>query len=602
MPVREFHGELDPPAKDTMTVRMPDGTLVRNVPVGTTKAELARRVGKARPFTGELDKPKVKPFTGKLDEETSAADAFYRQRGLAPGHPLFASFNTPEQEAEMIPKIGGVVGAMAVPGAGWGALALQSLGAFAGAGGGELLRQKITGEEIDPGKAIKTGATEGAGNLVGGGVLKGLGGVAHHIFSSGPLPELGKQARQFAAQQDAPFPLGLTQPSGLQRLTGRMLGGRVANQQQAIKLAQSLNQSVGAFTSKARPIDEAAVRGQAFLRKVFEPGETALRNTFAHYRGVVGDQTPIPTRNTLDAALQATERLANRGQTTGGLYQRLRTMLKRNPDALTTEEFDELYGAIIKQSFSSTARAGGEGRLMLEAITRDLDEFGKPKGIAFGEEMAMAQKMRDQFRNLRNIPGLERLAADFGKGGAAGTRNWMNELFANPNGKALAEFRKLNPDLYTELADSWLAGNIDRFSQRSMDGLGRYLDGAAFRQWFDKSRKGLETIYGPEQVTALNNFSAYAAFMSSGVGKVGSKLSPADMLFSGGAGMTALGAGQPGLIIPAEAAAWLLARGVTDPRSHLFRIFTEGFSPATRASMLRLGQVGGQSTAREASE
>ncbi len=600
MPVKEFHGELDPPTKNTMTVRLPDGTLVQNVPAGTTKAELARRLGKVRPFTGKLDHELAESLEAKSDMVPVPQGVQNRWNAVAPGvvKPEYDKTHV----ANALPIAGGIAGGLLSGGTGWGALALSSLGAGGGAALGTFGKQAMLDEPLDAKAAGEEGLKTGAGNLIGGTVLKSLGTAANQIFSSKALPALGKQAQQFAAQQGAPFPLGLTQPSRLQRLTGRMLGGRVANQQQAIKLAQELNRTVGTFTSNARPIDEAAVRGQAFLRKVFEPGETALRNTFAHYRTVIGDQMPIPTRNTLDAAQQVTERLANRGQTTGGLYQRLRTMIKRNPDSLTTEEFDELYGAIIKQSFSSTARAGGEGRLMLEAITRDLDEFGKPKGIAFGEEMAMAQKMREQFRNLRDIPGLERLAADFGKGGAAGTRNWMNELFTDPNGKALAEFRKLSPELYTELADSWLAGNIDRFSQKSIENYGRYLDGAAFRQWFDKSRKGLVTIFGPEQVTALDNFSAYAAFMSSGVGKVGSKLTPADMLFSGGAGMTALGAGQPGLIIPAEAAAWVLARGVTDPKSHLFRIFTDGFSPATRASMLRMGQLSGQAAARESGE
>src|SRR5256885_7928170 len=153
---------------------------------------------------------------------------------------------------------------------------------------------------------------------------------------------------------------------------------------------------------------------------------------FRSYTEAVGADSPVPTTNTLAAVQKAADMLENRGQTTGGLYQRLRTILKRAPGTYTPREFDELYGSIVKQAFTSKAGAGGEGQLLLQGITKDLDEFGANSGFSFAQDILKSNAIRDQFREVRKNPQLERLATEFNaQGGTRGSIDCMKCRFSD---------------------------------------------------------------------------------------------------------------------------------------------------------------------------
>ena len=574
---------------------------------GILPAEQAALLAEARK-RGLVDseEPTSQPVS-KPNDTVATPEASKARLGSLMG---FTPQNTPEQFASFsksdvataLPFAGGMAGAMMIPGTGLGALALQSLGAAGGATAGELGRQAISGEAIDPIKAGKEGAIQGAGNLVGGGSIKALGATARAMFSS-KFDEGAKAAAKAAEEMGAPFPAGQVSPSTLQKAGSQLTLGRFANQHQAVRVAQHLNRTVGTLTEKAQVFDEAALTGQQFLREVFGEGETAIRNAFTKYGTAVGKETPIPTANTLVAVQQAADRLAARGQTAGGLYQRLRTILKKNPNSLTTEEFDELYGGIIKQSFSSKGRAGGEGRILLDAITQDLDNFGRQAGVKFGEDIAAASKIREQYRALRDIPQLKKLSEEFGGMGAArGSIDWMNTLFRKENGAALGKLRELNPSLYHDLADAWLARHIDSFTQHTQGNIGKVLNGDRMRVWFEQNSDTIKEIFGGPQHKALDNFSLYARYMSAAARRADTGVTGGQAVASGlltsGLGGGAFMSGALPLVIPTEAAAFVLARGVTKPGSTLFRLFTEGFSEPMKATMRRAGQFAGQAGAR----
>lgn len=619
----------------------------------------------AEVFTGELDKPQVEEFTGKLDQPAQPQGYTAAQLGLDPklygpnwrgfpsnqkvGPPLPVFQNqvtadlsihgggqleTPQdvtrgamqevaqnvapgdqaipfaqseqkQNAAIPAVLAGLTQlAVPIPGSGFAPLALQSLVAGMGAGTGEFLRQNREHEPINPTQAAKVGGTTALGNFAGGTILKGLGAASKAIFST-PLDQSQKQAAQFAREQGVPFPLSSAAPGSaagnIQQGTRAFISGDIKTQLDANKVTTYLNNTVGRMTEKANVFDDAARQGQEFLRQVFEPGETAYKNAFANYTEAVGADTPIPTTSTLVAIQKAADMLENRGQTTGGLYQRLRTILKKAPETFTPREFDELYGAVIKQAFNSKGAAGGEGKLVLNGIVEDLDSLGKLTGnVNFADDIAKASALREQFRELRKIPQLERLATEMGdRGGTRGTIDWMNSLFSSGNGKALAKLRDLNPQLYHDLADAWLARQIDNAAGYSKGGISRTVDGEALRTWFEQNQDKIREIFGAPQAKALDNFSIYAKYMTGAVERSADKttFNPINLAVRGSAAAGAL-AYKPAIVLAGEPASFILARGLADPNSALFKAFTEGFSPATRSFAIKAGGLAGQQGTR----
>ena len=567
-----------------MDVQMPDGTLIRNVPEGTTKAELQRKLGGNKPQFSERQQQ------------------IYRQHGLLP------SKYSKEQEADMIPAIAGVAGALAVPGAGWGALVMQGLGAFGGATAGELWRQALVGEELDVPQAQKRGLVEGGATVVGGGILKALGAGASKLFSTKLTPDQ-MIAAKFAKEQKAPFPLLAAAPgskAGMTQQASRgMLAGDLRTHADATKVAQFLNRNVNGVATElapgASPTAEAARKGQQYLRSVFEPGETQLRATFDDLAKAVGPESAIPRDNTLSVARTVMENLKGRGEVRNPLYTRLRNIfakgVNRSPTQ-TIQEMNDFLRGVQDDSFVRGTKWAEEGKQVMDAVVKDLDNYGKNYGLNFADEYGKATTVRAEFRKLKEIPGLLQLSKELGtKGAKPGDLAWMETLFRKGNGKALAEIRKLNPDLYHELADSWLASNLNSFSKESTGVIGRQLDGTSLRSWFTGNKDFIKEAFGAPQYQALDNFSLYASYMQKASRMADQPaLGPGEFLLRAGSEAAAAVKGTP-IVLAGEPAAYVLAKGLSDPSSRLFKLFTEGFSPATRKAMLRIGEVSGQAIA-----
>ena len=56
--------------------------------------------------------------------------------------------------------------------------------------------------------------------------------------------------------------------------------------------------------------------------------------------------------------------------------------------------------------------------------------------------------------------------------------------------------------------------------------------------------------------------------------------------------------GAVGVIIPGEGAAFVLARGLNDPSSGLFKLFTKGISAKTRGLWIKAAGISGQAVGR----
>jgi hypothetical protein len=505
------------------------------------------------------------------------------------------------QERLKVP-LAATAASIAVPGSGWLALAMQSLMGGAGATVGELHRQEQGNFPTDVKGALEEGGKSAATGFAVGTALKGLGAAAKAIFST-PLPGPAGKAAQFARDEGVPFPLSSAVPgsgaSRTQTAARGLLPGEIRTQVDANRVSQFLNQRVGTIVNGAAPLDEAALKGQQYLRQAFEPGETVYTQTFQNLRKTVGDDTAIPLTETTKVLDGVSDALKQRGEMKA-VFNRIRNIQKGGATEQTVQQLDELYSGLLKDT-ARNANARREANVVLSAIGKDIDSVAKEFGMSFSDDVAAAKAVRDQFRELRNIPQLERLSQPFGeRGGTLGSRQWMTELFSNPNGKALAELRTRNPELYHELADSYLASNINRFSKPMKDGVGRALDGTALRAWYEQNEGALKLIYGAPQAKALDNFSTYAKYMAGAVDRAANPArissDPAALLTRGVAEAAALKL-NPAIMVPGEAASYVLAKGLSDPSSQLFKVFTEGFSPATRSFVIKSGQLGSQAAA-----
>lgn len=580
-------------------VRMPDGTLIRNVPEGTTKAQLLEKLGKANAGAA-VSPPKREYSIGPSTSGLSPAESqqLMYDQVAAEADQIESEvpfFNRPSTQ-DLARKYGiPALASMLVPGSGLPALLAQSAVGGATSGGVTLAQQSLDKQPLDLTEAAKDAGATAGGNLAGGLALKGLGAAARKLFVT-PLTPEAQAAAEFAKQSKVPLPLSSAAPGSrgatAQRASDIPLLGNLTNQRDSNRVVQFLNSQVGTLSPKARPIQEAATQGQQFLRSVLDPGETTFRSTFGAFREAVGDVADVPLTNTRAALVNAAAALKQRGET-GALAKRITTVAKLNPESMSAQQLDDFYRGLLSDASRSS---GGQAEMnkILPAIAKDMDDFGKPFGLNFGDDIARANAVRDQYRELTKIPQLQALSRDVKDPG-----KWFTTLFDPGNGKALAKLRELNPELYHDLADSYVASNIQRFSKPVKDGFGTALDGKGLRAWYEQNADRLKLILGAPQAKAVDNFTNYAAHVNGAVerGVTGTSFDPVNALARLGA------SGSSSFISPyiaafGEPGSFVLARGLSDPSSWLFQMFTKGVSPSTASFWLKSSQLAGQSAAQ----
>jgi hypothetical protein len=596
-------------------VRMPDGTIVRNVPDGITQTELQRRVAAHQDRYGGVS---IGPDTSGLSPAESEQAMYKQVADEAAGVESQVPFFNRPSTSDLARKYGiPAVASLVVPGSGLPALLGQSAVAGAASGGVTLAQQSLDKQPLNYVEAAKDASLTAGGNLAGGLFLKGLGAAAKKLFVTPLTPEAQSAAdyvRGSTAIQPfdngtggigselvdippkAPFPLSSAAPgsrgAAAQKASNLPLLGNLANQADSNRVVQFLNSQVGTLTPTAKPIEEAAIQGQQFLRSVLDPGETAFRQAFGAYRDTVGDLTEIPLTNTRAALDQAANALRERGET-GALAKRIISVAKVDPESMSAQQLDDLYRGLLRDASKS---GGGQAEMnkVLPAIAQDMNEVGKSFGLNFAGDIANANTVRTQYKDLLKIPQLQALSKDVKDPG-----KWFTTLFDPGNGKVLGKLRELNPQLYHDLADSYVASNIQRFNKPVKDGFGTALDGTALRAWYQQNADRLKLILGAPQAKAIDNFTNYAAHVNSSIerGVTGKSFDPVNALARLGVsgGSTAI---SPYIAALGEPGSFVLARGLSDPNSWLFKLFTKGVNPSTANFWLKSSQLAGQTAAQ----
>lgn len=471
-----------------------------------------------------------------------------------------------------------VVPAMAVAGAvpsgGTSLLAIggAAVGAGLGATGGKLIEQKLEGKPLDLADAVGEGSHAAAWTAGGGLAFKALGGLASKIFS--PVSDEAKQAAKYAVENKLPL------PSAAQPGKAGMLGQyaeqatfptRIASINDAKKINTYLNTQTQALTKDAKVIDEVAQNGQQFFKNVFDTAKETGEGGFTKFLDTMGRDTMTAMHKTKPAIIDLMNKMKASGNTSNQLYQRLTRIVKQGTEDLPLEELDGLRSAIGRLAPKAKIRMADKEEL-INAIKADYDELGAQLGVSARDLVDEAIAKYAKFSGIKKAyPYLERFSKEFGeRGGTVGSKQWFGELFTERNANALNYIRKESPALYRELADTRLAQLLENSSVARTELFGKVLDGEKLLTELNQNKDTFLKIWGSDKYNVLKNFANYAKQVGETLKTKPMSGTEASMRIGGAVGGLSY---APQIYIPSESAAYLLAKGLSNPKSILFRAF-----------------------------
>lgn len=571
-------------------VRMPDGTIIRNVPEGFDKNILLQKYNASRPKG-------ISPGT-RITEASPVPEDFkppttgeqLAQFPAEPSQPLLQRTGpqiSRESARAALPALMGTAGAVTTGGLGLVPILGGALAAGAGQTGGELIKQKLETGETDLADAVGEGGEAALATAAGGFLFKGLGAVAKAAFTDVPAEALA--AARFAKKHKVPLPIA-GQPGKMalaqevaQKAT---LPARQTTINTAKKINSFINQTTARLTKEAKPIDEVAQSGQTFFRNIFKTAQEAGEGGFKKFTEQVGANSPVEISNFNEAAAIAITKLKERG-ISGALVSKLRLMQKNPTNA---QPLDAVEG--IRKELGKIARRDNKVKTivddLVEGIMKDYDNVGAQIGVNVRKLSEEARSKFSKFANMKKeYPQLERFSKQFGeRGGTFGSKQWFGELFTESNAKALNQIRKDAPALYRELSDSWLSNVIDRHTVAQTDIFGKVLDGEKLGKHIAQNEAAFKKILGSVKTRVLKNFANYAEQTKNVVStqRIGGQEAIERISAESAAAYFV-----PHIMVPSEGAAYVLAKGLSNPNSVLYKSFLKHHKVSKVGAQARLG-------------
>lgn len=490
-----------------------------------------------------------------------------------------------------------------------GLLASTAL-AGVGGGAGKLVEQQFKDEDMDLHDATVEGGKMALGTLGGGLIFKGLGKLAEKIFNPKALTQAEQRAAKFAEREGLPFPLSTGGGGAVQSgVSVTTLPARWATQKDAQSIAQFINRAAldeaPKLAPQAKPISQVVQKGKEFFQNIYFPAKEAGQEGFDKFVSTVGAPTPVRSANLARGVDDAIEALRTRGfitQTSTGMLRSSDKLgkyligLKQNP--VPTRTLDDME--VIRKKINNLGSRSEVKTIkdsLKESILKDYDDVGAQLGLSARELAEEAINKSAKFFQLkREFPELEFFAKNIDD------PKWLSLLFQGRNAKALTHIRNTSPELYKELTDTWLSNVIQTHARATNGVVGKVLDGPSLRKWVEANRKDLNKVLGKQKAQVLDNFSRYASFVT---GKANKTLADEVGGFETVARATGeLGAVgfQPHIMIPGEVAAYVLAKGLSNPQSKLFKVFTQGPSETFKKSTAQLFKTTGAAGAQNGGE
>lgn len=226
---------------NTITVRMPDGTKVKNVPSGITQTELVRRYSQFKLQDQISAEEQENAATQRLFGDMKAT-SIGKQRSLL------------QKVAGAAPEVIGTTigGILGIP----GGIAGMGAGGAIGAAGGESLRQLLAASGIAPRTfgTLESTEPERIGKAgVFGGLTEAAGGLVTKVLPTAFLRKLSPiQARDVSLleREGIPFSAGDIRPSGAAQQAENLLRGTLLGSKPATAFEQSQREAVVQFEKR----------------------------------------------------------------------------------------------------------------------------------------------------------------------------------------------------------------------------------------------------------------------------------------------------------------------------------------------------------------
>lgn len=228
-------------------------------------------------------------------------------------------------------------------------------------------------------------------------------------------------------------------------------------------------------------------------------------------------------------------------------------------------------GRAIQHTKTGQIFAQQQGQKVTRFINQQLENFGGRKLFvsASNAVQELTPVLRDaELRTIRK--GIKTETPEL----------LLDALFSPKHINILNRVKKANPAAFEQAKVSWLHNALESRKASVSGETFPLFEGNAIRTWFEGERALIQKVFGPEQTTVLDNFTAYLAFASPtakraftdasrlkdlipeavGVGAVGGMFGP-------GAGLTLLGG--------VEGASAALSVLLSRPGNSVYRLFSE---------------------------
>ena len=529
---------------------------------------------------------------------------------MSRGQAFTSAMLAPDTAAQALSAGGGALGAAggAKLGASVGSLggpAGSLLGGTLGAAGGAFLggsagsaagRGLATGEDLQvSSKDLSRGAVEGAFAGLPVPVLQ----ATRWLFQSGALPTAkrtlqaaGNLARSRGGRLP-PVPAAALNRGG-RIMTGLARGTLVGDEifrSQMNRVAQHVNQVVNQ-TQQAigEPVERVVTRINDFAQTMAGKRDAAV-GVMNQVADRIGRETPVPLTRTMAAMDSAIDSLT-KTRSNKPLLAYLKTQRKTLQEGaeLTFDQAEAMRKRVGELARKKAATTTSKGFDVGRAFYDDYAQLASDPRIA---EMlsGAAEDYARSFKLLKrtNIKKFEEVLASKEK--------FLSSLYG-PNGREAARLLKTTDrELYNRGAQAWIAGEMKRNTE-FVEGLGEVLDGIKLRSWFEANEGIIKEHLGTTQrFTALDNFTAYAdgvtralrssgATTSRGIAETGGRAAVEAGQFAAGAAVG--GPAGVALVMGPQLAAPALAANLLNPEATLFKLFTQGVSPAKGAAAAAL--------------
>lgn len=446
----------------------------------------------------------------------------------------------------------------------------------------DLLAQKTGPDDVSIEQAAKKGAFAWGGTHAFGHLFKFL------FPASATTDELAR-ARDYAAANDLPQPLQLAGKTGATLGRGTVVGD-LLYERTLRKFKTLLDTHVTSLRGKVTDSKETITgNARAKLKELFD-----RRQGFVAMKELVGAKTPVdltPLFNQLDDLI-----LEVRGAGGGKILEVLENLKAAQMGGLPpTRTFDTVDGMFKKVLDSTDPATHAIGNRIRNLIDTSIDgsvpmtpEIKARMANDFPGATSLAEVLKKSYQSfatisnvLKNNPELKRLISGTttlnSKQAGAFLKYWSESPVARE------AIKKIDPKVWQDLNEGWMAQNVDRFvyGAKGFDGARPVkLDGDGLLSFLGQQKKVVEEMFGEQGYEGLRNLGFYIKYSQAYKG------APKDMGFIEGG--TRL-AGEVYTLGPfgatlGEGIGGTLVHQLMSPGSVLNRVLGVSRHPATRSA------------------